>query len=547
MKSILLPAACFLVFSTQAQLVIDNATFFIGAGAVVTVQGNLTTNVPIQAGGSDGTLGKIQLKGTAIQQINTNGNVIPRLEIDNPMNASLVGDVKVGSALEFTNGKIQLNGFNFILEDATVVNNAGPSKFLEANAAGEARRLVGANVADRVIPVGFGTNYTPFTYTTTGGTYNAGAFVGVKATGSAIPTPQRHPRTESYLGTAWKVNRSGMPSGTLAGKGTYLDGQVTGTEADIVGMFWNGATWALGTGQDAGTNFVGANIPAGASDLYGMNKFLLVNTKVLLQGAYNAGTGLMAETYRTAPSVIPLTDPYRSAQLSSSFTHVANNTAEAIDASVLANQANGNNNIVDWVFIQLRTITNATTAPVVQTRAALLRRNGEIIDIDNLSPLYFKNLDGGNYTVSIRHRNHLGISSNPAVPIALSLAPASFDFTTTAAGNIYGTSGTNYLFANSVRQMYSGDVNTSATSNYIGLGTTDRAAILTTMGNAANAPTPARSIASISDYLNYGRGDLNFDKNVNYIGLGVSDRSYLLSSVLAGITNSSKTQLLPNN
>lgn len=548
MKNILVSLATLFSLQSFGQLVIDNATFFIGEGAVVTVQGNLTTNVAIQAGGSGATLGKIQLKGTSQQQINTNGMVIPRLEIDNANHAVLTGDVKVGNMLEFTNGKFQLSNFNFIVENSATFTGTGASKFLETNGTGEVRVLTGANIADKEVPVGNGSDYTPFFYTTAGATYDAGAYVGVRSTGAAVPTPQRHPRTESYLGTSWKVSRSGINNGTITGRGNYAASQVTGTETDIVGIYWNGTNWTLAGGaQDAGANTVSATISGTSGELYGMNKFLLVNTKVILQGAYNAGTGLMAETYRTAPSVLPLTDPYRSAPLSSSFSHVSNANPETIDASVLGNQVNGNNNIVDWVFVQLRTITNGTTAPVVQTRSALLRRNGEIVDIDNLSPLYFKNVDGGNYTISVRHRNHLGISSNPAVPIALGLAPSSFDFTTTAAGNIYGNAGTNYLFANSVRQMYSGDVNTSATSNYIGLGTTDRAAILTTMANAANAPSPARSIASTADYLNYGRGDLNFDKTVNYIGLGVSDRSYLLSSVLGGTINASKTQLLPAN
>lgn len=445
MKSILLPAACFLVFSTQAQLVIDNATFFIGEGAVVTVQGNLTSNVPIQAGGAGATLGKIQLKGNAIQQINTNGNIIPRLEIDNALNASLVGDVKVGNALEFTNGKIQLNAFNFILEDATVVSGAGASKFLEANSTGEARRLVGANVADKIIPVGFGSNYTPFMYTTTGGTYNAGAFVGVKATGSAIPVPQRHIRTESYLGTAWKVNRSGMPAGTLAGKGTYVDGQVTGTEADIVGMFWNGSTWALGTGQDATTNFVGANIPVGASDLYGMNKFILANVKTFLQGSYSGG-GLMRDVLRNsdlanvAPgnlptnNILPLSDPYRTADYIASFPQVDNASPESIAASVLNNTANVENNIVDWVFVELR--TNATPSAVVQTRSALIQRDGDIVDIDGVSPLYFKKLDPANYNISVKHRNHLGIRTASASSLNLTQPVASLNMSTGAANHL---------------------------------------------------------------------------------------------------------------
>lgn len=547
MKSILLSLATVFSLHSFGQLVIDNATFFIGEGAVVTVQGNLTTNVAIQAGGAGATLGKIQLKGTSQQQINTNGMVIPRLEIDNTNHTVLTGDVKVGSMLEFTNGKFQLGNFNFILENAATFTGNGASKFLETNGTGEVRVLTSANVANKEVPVGSGSDYTPFFYTTAGATYDAGAYVGVRATGSAIPTPVRHPRTESYLGTSWKVSRSGVNNGTLTGRGNYAQSQVTGTEADIVGLFWDGTNWSNAGGtQDAATNMVSANVTGASGEIYGMNKFLLVNTKAILQGAYNAGTGLMAETYRTPSVVLPLTDPYRSAQLSSSFTHVSNSTAETIDPSVLGNQVNANNNIVDWVFVQLRTITNATTAPVVQTRSALLRRNGEIVDIDNVSPLYFKNVDGGNYAISIRHRNHLGISSNPAVPIALGLAPAAFDFTTTAAGNIYGTAGTNYLFS-TVRQMYSGDVNTNGTANYIGLGATDRANILLTMANPSNAPTPARAITNAADYLQYGRADLNFDKNVNYIGLGTTDRSYLLSTVLGGTTNATKTQLLPNN
>ena len=91
--------ATFFSLTSFGQLVIDNATFFIGEGAVVTVQGNLTTNVAIQAGGAGATLGKIQLKGTSQQQINTNGFVIPRLEMDNTTNAILTGDVKVGNTL----------------------------------------------------------------------------------------------------------------------------------------------------------------------------------------------------------------------------------------------------------------------------------------------------------------------------------------------------------------------------------------------------------------------------------------------------------------
>ena len=108
--------------SSQAQLYIDNATFFIETGATVTVQGDLTSNVSIQGPG------KILLKGTALQNVNmnnggaaTNAYTIPNLEIDNTSNVALTGNAKVGTSLLFTNGKVQLGNFNFVMDAATTV------------------------------------------------------------------------------------------------------------------------------------------------------------------------------------------------------------------------------------------------------------------------------------------------------------------------------------------------------------------------------------------------------------------------------------------
>ncbi len=429
MRTVLLPILTFLVFSANAQLVIDNATFFIGEGAVVTVQGNLTTNVAIQAGGAGATLGKIQLKGSGVQQITTNGFVIPRLEIDNASNATLTGDVRVGSRLEFTTGKFQLGTANFILEDGTEIVGAGASKFLETNGTGQARRLVGANVADKIIPVGRGTVYNPFKYTTTGSTYAAGAYVGVIATGVAVPTPQRHPRTESYLTTSWKVSKSGITGGNLAGVGTYADAQVTGPEADIRGIFWNGSVWSLtGGNQNVAANTVGTNIPGTSGELYGMNKFILASGKVFLHGPFNNTTGLMNDGLRSLGQV-PASDPYRVAPYN--YPHAANGnaTTETVAGSVLAVQGNTENNVVDWVLVEL--MNTATPAVVLQSRSVLITRNGSVVDIDGMSPVYFKNVDAGSYNISVRHRNHVGAMTPSALSLGLG-TPTIENFTATA-------------------------------------------------------------------------------------------------------------------
>ena len=72
--------------------------------------------------------------------------------------------------------------------------------------------------------------------------------------------------------------------------------------------------------------------------------------------------------------------------------------------------------IVDWVLIELRTGTASGTK--VGTRAAFLKSDGTIVDIDGTSPVRFAGLTEGNYYVVVRHRNHLAIMSANAIPLS---------------------------------------------------------------------------------------------------------------------------------
>jgi len=60
----------------------------------------------------------------------------------------------------------------------------------------------------------------------------------------------------------------------------------------------------------------------------------------------------------------------------------------------------------------------------------LLQRDGDIVNADGTSPLFFSGIAGGNYYVSIKHRNHLGVMS--AAAQALAYAPTTVDFTSTS-------------------------------------------------------------------------------------------------------------------
>src|SRR4029079_5491474 len=107
----LMAAATVFCNMASAQLFIDQATFTIQAGATVTVQGDVTSNTDIQ-----GT-GKLVLKGSANQNVNMGGFTIPNLEMDNAANVTLTGNLKIGTSLLFTNGKILLGANNLTLAD----------------------------------------------------------------------------------------------------------------------------------------------------------------------------------------------------------------------------------------------------------------------------------------------------------------------------------------------------------------------------------------------------------------------------------------------
>ncbi|CAN5494303.1 hypothetical protein BH10BAC3_BH10BAC3_01490 [soil metagenome] len=554
MKKIILPISLFFTLGASAQLFIDNAQFFIDNGAVVTVQGDVTSNVDIQAAGT----GKIRMGGLTAtpQNLNMNGKTIPNLQIDNSTApVVLTGAMKVTTLLEFTNGKMQLGNNDFTLSAAANYSGAGAGKFAETNGTGVFKKELTA-AGSTTLPVGNGSNYTPLGYTTAGGTYNASTFVSARSV--AAQHPNKHPRSTDYLNNYWKLSNN-IAGASITAVGNYLNpASVTGNQADIVSLLYNGSFWTKGTSQAATS--VTAFAPANASqDLYGMNKFILVAPKVFLQGTFDAATGLMKDKLRNstgvytagslpASNILPTTDPYRIAPYNVAFAQVANSVAENLTSNAVLNDlANPNDQIVDWVFVELRNKTSNTVAAVVATRSVLVQRDGDLVDIDGTSPVYFKNIDStNNYVVSIRHRNHLGLSSNPANALSIGLKSTTFDFTNTANTSNFFGSAANYTQAGAPAKvlLWSGNVYLNNLSNYLGLNT-DRAQIITVMANPGNSLTPSRNISTVSDYQTYGIGDLNFDRKVEYLGL-TPDRAFLLSTVMSSSPTNTRLQALPN-
>jgi hypothetical protein len=165
---------------------------------------------------------------------------------------------------------------------------------------------------------------------------------------------------------------------------------------------------------------------------------ITANLKAFLDGPFTTPGDSMRTSLRQQ-GYLPLQQPYNVAPWSYSGT-------ESVVGIPL--------NVVDWVLVELRTGTSA--ASKVATRAAFIKGNGSIVDLDAVSPVAFGTLSPGNYYVVIRHRNHLAIMSRTA--IALNQTSALYDFTTSQR-QVYGTDpmklvGTRYT-------MYAGDGNQS--------------------------------------------------------------------------------------
>ena len=536
-----------------AQLKIDNAVFFIQPGATVTVQGDVTSNVDIQ-----GT-GLLLLKGSALQNVDMGGNTIPNLELDNTAHATLLNsNTRIGNSFVFTNGKFQTGNLNITLSATANVTGANTAKFFWTNGTGQLKKELIANITAYELPVGENTNYRPAYLTTVGSTYSAANF-GIRVLGAA--DPNRPPMSASFLNTSWPNTKTGITGGTVTLEGQYIDpADVAGTEANLFGYYFNGTDWSsAGETHNVAINRVSAPVTSNTGSLSGINKFLSVGARAFLQGAYDytvANTGLMFDNLRTLPfgssastANFPSTDPYRVAPYNTVFTHVNNTGIETIpNSTIVGPVAITADRIVDWVFLELRNLDVSPGNDILQTRSALIQRDGDIVDIDGVSPVTFNNLANGNYILAIRHRNHLGLSIDQTSPRAINETKSTafttnvIDLRIATEAQLFGTAAafTTVVHPNpvlgTVNLLWGGNANYNNRTRFTGLDNDRDFLLINTLGN-----NPANTTVSNI----YHSADVNMNRFVRFNGLN-NDRDLILITALGNAPATVRTQALPN-
>ncbi|MFK7932409.1 MAG: hypothetical protein AB8G22_02800, partial [Saprospiraceae bacterium] len=237
---------------------------------------------------------------------------------------------------------------------------------------------------------------------------------------------------------------------------------------------------------------------------------------VKLQGACMGVAGpvnLMRDDLREK-DIIPLEEPYTDL---SNFEHIGvDGSGETTTAAVLAVD-DLNNSIVDWVFVELRNALDPRT--VLYTRSALLQRDGDVVDVDGVSDINFPSAQAGQFFVSVRHRNHLGIMTGQA--LALSPITTEVDFTDPAT-SVFGIEP--QVLKNGEYLMWAGDTNGNGQTAYQGPGN-DIFTMLSPILGAPDNDGDANFI--LPGYL---RTDVNLDGNTIYQGPN-NDRNLILFQV----------------
>lgn len=168
----------------------------------------------------------------------------------------------------------------------------------------------------------------------------------------------------------------------------------------------------------------------GIPDYFDPDPFIFTGLKAYLQASFEVTDGLMRDDLREK-DLIPTTEPYSALTPSlggaQPFQHVGKGGGEVIlDPGIL--DITGENAIVDWVFLELRDPASPKT--ILESRSALIQRDGDIVDIDGVSPVYFPVSGTSDYHISIRHRNHLGVmTAQPITFTSSQVDPVVIDFT----------------------------------------------------------------------------------------------------------------------
>jgi len=492
----------------------------------------------------------------------------PNLNINNANNVSmLLTKTRVVDNLSFTTGKIVLNDFDMVLGNATTITGYNQNSYVVSNST-SGHLVKDAYTGAFVFPVGKGTagvtDYAPAKITNTS---SNGIHVNVSDYAStALNAPRT---TNDGIDRTWNIyadNSSGnsvidlqhdMSSNQPNFKNSsHFVTRYIGAAPNTAGDMMSVDKWERnisGPGTTPGTLTTGAAIATASERSRTYTTFataagqntanytkatgpLCLNARAYLEGALMANGGatapdgrpLMRDNLRNSPftglNYIPTTNPYQQAtahvDVTARYTALPpqSDPSYAFLKSVLDPAeftVSGQDALVDWMWVELRDKNNRST--VVSNRAALIQRDGDIVDVDGKSCVSFPGVALDDYYVAVRHRDHLGAMTQSVqtydnmqslVDMSITSTPM-YDFGPGGPGGFnYTGLATNNNVIVGRRALWAGDFNADGKVKF------DNPAGDANVVNFDVLTAPGQSVPPLSNFNNavdYWNSDYNMD------------------------------------
>jgi len=513
---------------------ITNTTGSIVNNGIIEVKGDITSEAA--ASFTSAVDSKLKFSGTTPSTINFMASTILS-DVEMAKTAedlTLASDLDIDGDLTFIedDNQIILGANNLVLSATSAADNvAVTNSFIVTDGAGVVTKE-GLSTAFK-FPVGAAIDSQNDITLAEGGTVDD-ISVRVLTDAYDAPVTQTDAMVDDVVSATWEITEAVIGGSDLIAAPSWAAADETTTfdNTDAAVFQFNGTDYTALATTGAATTVDGISSVTNVGLVLNDTDYVIIGdsgllraflaAKIILQGPYQASQDLMRDQLRTK-SLIPLEEPYSDM---AAFTHVSGGGGETVDALEDFDYEADGDDIVDWVFLEIRDSADA----VVSTRSALLQRDGDIIDIDGSnSAVSFEGITLDNYTIVVRHRNHLGVKSSGIVSMSPGTT-AVYDFTSAvnqAVGDqqeeletgVYGVYGGNANGESAVATAYKGIRMTGPST------INDALALLNQLGG----------IYTATQFDVYETEDLNLDGNVRMTGPSTINDALFLLGVLDGV------------